>query len=369
MGAALGAIALLLAGAVMGAALVRSLPLLPSADLKDVAIIVLGLLGLPLAVWRAWSADRTSKAQLTAALAAQRSSEASLKQAEESTLKNRVDRHLKAVELLAEANAPIHKRVFAVVTLKELSEIEPVLRKSTFRVLNTFVRSELRVIPKKIKETVEEVQKQSIKDAPARREDIASILEILRFGYGEAVELPERVDLTMSNLYAANLSAGKFEGCSFFRSILARAKLSDSNLRNANLGRAFAQETNFRRCNLQNANMDHGEFEKSDFQGANLNGASLNEAYLTGANFTGASLVGANLSRAKLHMVDFREADISGTTFEGTWMTRHHLPRATDEQYAHIIRSGARFMDRDGNEIDPNDENAWGKFWPEEFLG
>jgi len=150
-------------GIVLGLELERAYAIIGDAPLREALLFGAGTVGFAIAIWRTSIADRTAKAQFVSSKAAEKSSDAALKQANELVLKNLVDRHANAVEQLAEDGTPVHKRVYAIVILNELCQTQPALRPSTLTVLLSFIRNELRVIPERVKEVLDVTLKDSIK--------------------------------------------------------------------------------------------------------------------------------------------------------------------------------------------------------------
>lgn len=161
------------------------------------------------------------------------------------------------------------------------------------------------------------------------------------------------LDLTYTDLRAAQLAGGRFEATLLVHSDLRRAILIGAHLERANLtGALFAGAmlggARLRSANLQQIDLSGVDLQHTDFQGAtfwrtdfrhsvlynalfqscNLNESRFGGAKLQWSNFTGAALPGVNLSDAVLSNAILDGTDFSGAYLYGTDL-RHVDLRST----------------------------------------
>jgi len=105
----------------------------------------------------------------------------------------------------------------------------------------------------------------------------------------DAPNLRAATEISVADLYGANLSRANLSGADLSRANLYGADLSRANLSGADLSRADLYGANLSRANLSGA----------DLSRANLSGADLSRANLSGADLSGADLSGADLYGAK----------------------------------------------------------------------
>ena len=83
------------------------------------------------------------------------------------------------------------------------------------------------------------------------------------------------------------------------------------DLPGANLAGAFLQGANLASAGLQISNLAHADLAEADLSGAVLLAANLSRSLLLGANLHSAHLQGANLSHAMCHRVDLSNANLN----------------------------------------------------------
>ena len=144
----------------------------------------------------------------------------------------------------------------------------------------------------------------------------------------------DRADLTDANLTEADMSGkSSFARARLIRANLARAKLDDAcfqdaNCRQARFSDVKARRTSFRRADLEGTIWDHSNLEDARLSCCILKGASLLQAKLARAHFTGA-VFGRGRRRMELP-VDASVGDgiaISYTEVQ-TWITQAQLDQA-----------------------------------------
>ena len=237
-----------------------------STIIRNLGLVIGGLIAIGLAYWRSIVADRQAKA--------------SQQQAETSQRGLLNERYQKGAEMLG--SEVLSVRMGGIYALQRLAEDEPEqYHVQIMRLFCAFVRH-----PTKEKEG--NAGPDGTERKPNRiREDVQAALTAIRNrrygsygGIAIALEKKEhfRLSLTSANLTDADLIAADLTG----------ADLADADLNRANLISA----------NLTDANLTD----------ANLTDANLADAYLTAAILTGAILTDANLTGANLTGADFSEA-------------------------------------------------------------
>ena len=151
-----------------------------------------------------------------------------------------------------------------------------------------------------------------------------------------------RADLSMANLYWANLFRADLSGAN-----LSRADLSMANLYWANLSRAYLSWANLSGANLTMANLSVADLSRADLSGANLYEANLSGANLSEANLSRAKLSRAKLSRAKLSEANLSWADLSMANLSEANLFRAYLSEA-NLSWANLSRANLSWADLSG---------------------
>ena len=291
-----------------------------STTIRNIALVLAGVVALPLALWRSVVADSQAKT-------AQRG------------LLN--ERYQKGAEMLASEVLAV--RLAGIYALQNLAREHPdEYHTQTMRLFCAFVRLPTR--------------DQSLESGQAAirpgsllglRQDVESIMgaigsrERARIAVERRVEL--RLDLRGADLrevqiLGADLSQAMFQHSELSGAWLANVDLTDASLVDANLSRAQFYDVNLTGTNLWSANLSGAMLQDAqmggrrnlhnvNLTGANLGGANLSEgilqnatvakawlerANLAGANFQGADLFQARLMRADLFGTDFLDANLTG---------------------------------------------------------
>lgn len=166
--------------------------------------------------------------------------------------------------------------------------------------------------------------------------DVVLFITTKRANLKEAVEEAYRRELLLwkADFKDADLSNMKLPGIRLHGSLLEGANFSGTDLTKANLN-----ETSSSKANFQNANLTDFVGMRSNFSGVNFTGANLTRAHCLSANFEDANLTNANLDFADFSGVNFKGADLTGTSLNGTRVTREFLKTAkiTPEQLAKTV--------------------------------
>ena len=225
-----------------------------TATVRNLGLLLLALIALPLTIWRSLVADRQSKASQAQATASQKSASAALKQsalAQKSFLNSRFQT---AAEMLG--NRALYARMGGIYLLRSLAfEEKSGYLAATINLLGEFAKSR--------------THSTSARDNSQLREDVQLALTSLGLlnkiqDKREPFALPDLMkanlkgysllsDFSHALLISVNLSECHAEGTDFSESRLQFADLTSANLRNANLSKALLQGTAFAGTTLENA--------------------------------------------------------------------------------------------------------------------
>ncbi|MEJ8474473.1 pentapeptide repeat-containing protein [Roseibium algae] len=275
-------------------------------DLRNIGLVLLGLIGLPLAVWRSWLAHQQTQTGLRQAATAERGLI--------------IDRFQKGAEMLESRELSV--RIAGVFILRELALSDPV--ETYIQVLDllaSFLREKSKGRTPAPSEHTKTRPPPDFGPFPADLQETVKAISHLRNNVKEAEEREERaewrLDLNGSNLSGADLSKANLSGAWFNHANLAGAWFNQANLAGAELINANLSDAHLARANLTDADLDY----------ADLSSARLMKTYLSGAIFAGA-----NLSSANLHGIV-----ISKHTDFAAWAFENSLPlRAPDQVSNHI---------------------------------
>ncbi len=289
--------------------------------LRNIALILVAIVGLPLALWR----------NLTA-----------YKQAETAARGLRNERYQKGADMLG--NATLATRLGGIYALEQLARDHPEeYHIPIMELLCAFIRhpveegrpesggadggglddpaheAELRCAPH-IEAAAQAIGRRSVENDPS-----GFFLDLrgadLEGAHLEGANLEGAIlwdaILWDANLPGANLSGAYLEGANLSRAILSGAILRDANLVDADLSRALLlgthlEGTHLEGAHLEGAHLEGAYLEGAHLEGAYLEGAYLEGAYLEGAYLEGAYLEGANLEGANLSNANLEDADLSG---------------------------------------------------------
>lgn len=151
--------------------------------------------------------------------------------------------------------------------------------------------------------------------------------------------------LAGADLSAASMHQANFRDADMRRANLTAARLVGADLTNAKLGLVdIASEnlwkgalfpSNLVGTDLTGADLTNADLVKADMRGASVARATLDNADLRGANLSGADLRGAKLREARLGAADLTEAnlggvgaDLSGADLDGANLTGANLGNA-----------------------------------------
>ena len=247
-----------------------------SATIRNVGLVMAGVIALLLAVWRGLVAERQADTA-------------------QGSLLN--ERYQKGAEMLG--SEVLSVRLGGIYALQRLASEHPQqYHIQVMRLLCAFVRH-----PTKDQAFVQE-QVEVHPETPIRiRPDMEAVLDAITSRSEASIALEKQSEFGL-DLRGANLQWVQF----------GRSDLSDVWFHHANLVNA-----SFTRTNLSNAL----------FISADLSEARFWEATFTGVRFWGAKLTGASLPSAVLHQTDFKYADASGADFYRADLSRADFQQGT----------------------------------------
>ncbi|SNY91973.1 Pentapeptide repeat-containing protein [Cohaesibacter sp. ES.047] len=332
-----------------------------SAIARNLGLLLLGAIGLPLAIWRSVLAHRqTAIANRNAANAVEQTKIANSNTANalEQTKVNRqgqyADRFAKAAAMLGDDKLPV--REAGIFALRELAIADPTghyfkvqdLLCSFMRDVGQQDRDQAdmdRTKPDADADADADTEadaKQKELELPACKSDVTSTLRALSDLRTDKNLKQEEERIWKLDLQGVNLC--EFPGHS--RIIrLQNANLRKANLQVAELREANLQEACLIKANLKEANLEEANLKEADLSGANLQEAdlwetnlqeaclikaNLKEADLSGANLQEASLIKANLKEADLTEANLQKADLTGANLTGTMLS---LPIWQEEEW------------------------------------
>ena len=242
-----------------------------STTIRNVGLIFVGIIALPLAVWRGMVAERQ-------AATAQKG------------LLN--ERYRQGAEMLGRDFLSV--RLGGIYALQSLAQEHPEeYHIQIMRLLCAFVRTP----PARDEgDSGEGTGGDMPSGLYSRREDVQAAMEAIGARREKHLILERKTGFRL-DLRGANLSCTKLAALNVSGADLTYAVLSDANVMRANLSRA----------NLSSANLS----------GAMLSYADLSNAKLTHANLSHALLFGANLSNTDLDNTILTRADLVGGTLSG----------------------------------------------------
>lgn len=322
-----------------------------SQALNHLALILAGIIGIPLLWVRTRAADRQARAANEHAKAANEQARVANEQAKTANEQARVanvqaktaeqghitDRFTKAIEQLGSEKLAV--RLGAIYALERLSKDSHPDYWTIMEVLTAYVQDNAPWPPKQAtgnpfielqgnggngavaarEQPKEEVGWEKKKMRPAT--DIQVILTVLGRREEPAIvqhKLAIRVlELQGTDLRGADLVEGHLEGSDLRGAHLEGASLLGAHLEGASLVGAHLEGADLTGAHLEGARLDFAHLEGASLSRAHLEGASLGEAHLEGASLNFASLeetslAGAHLEAARLFRSKLKRADLHG---------------------------------------------------------
>lgn len=238
-----------------------------SETVRNLGILIGGVLAFVFALWRGWVAERqaeTAHRQAETALQqagiAQRQAEAAQQQAVTAERGLLNERYQKGAEMLG--SEVLSVRLGGIYALQHLAEDEPdEYHVQIMRLLCAFARNP--------------PADRTMPDIPLAkvREDVQAVMEAIEIRHGR------HLDIRIEAWYLPDLRTAK----------LRFAGLIGANLQGANLSNSILAQSSLSGANLTNTKLHYSD----------LSDADLTDAVLAGAMFIGANLKGTNLTGTK----------------------------------------------------------------------
>ena len=288
-----------------------------SATIRNVGLVIAGLIALPLALWRSFISHRQAVTGQQGLLN---------------------ERYQKGAEMLG--SAVLSVRLGGIYGLASLAEDHPdQYHVPIFQLLCTFVR---RPPEEGKRDETEQVHREKSNSDHELRQDVQAAMTAISgrseagLGHEKATRgfLIEVTDSVAEGVTVrrAGLFWLDFRGANLRYVDLLKAKLSWANFNDADLSNSTLLEANLSHARLWKANLSHARLWKADLSkadisqsailsNADLTNANLSDADLFLADLSGASLRGANLTGVVLQRANLTGADLS----EVTGLGQHRL--------------------------------------------
>jgi uncharacterized protein YjbI with pentapeptide repeats len=315
--------------------------------IRDLALIIAAIAGVPFVIWREYSTHRAAKA---AERQAETAAERHLRQTEADRERRITDSFTKAVELLGKPELEV--RLGAIYALERIARESKHDHWPIMETLTAYVRTKAPTQSLSQSNQGQNLRKATSIYAVAVAEgtteamqgtvqspltkvgvDIQAVLTVLNRRVVEYEEQKQYIDLTEADLRGANLIGTNLSTAILVRTNLSGAYLS-GNLRSvfavgANLSGASLRDADLTWAFLEDVNLTRSDLTRTILQGADLIRADLSYADLTGTNLTGANLTDANLIGATLKYTKLEDAKFCRTILpNGTLENRDCPPEA-----------------------------------------
>ena len=258
-----------------------------SAVVRNVVLVLASLIGLPVALWRSWIAQRQAATA-------------------EGGLLN--ERYQKAAEMLGHEHLSV--RLGGVYALARMAEEHPVgYHLQIAELFCAYVRHPPPVAGKapRNRKRAPRVGMGPL-DYPQHRTDIAAIMKAMGTRSARRVVLEKRASTTLS-FSGADLRGLGMRDLNFAHADFSNADLSFTDLRGAD----------FSHCTCWGIILTRAMLGKTDFAGANLSNARLDKVIdCYGANFSDAVLHGARLVLSRMYGAKFHRARLDGANIAET---------------------------------------------------
>jgi uncharacterized protein YjbI with pentapeptide repeats len=147
----------------------------------------------------------------------------------------------------------------------------------------------------------------------------------------------ESCNLTLSDMWDADLSFSGMKNSSLLFANLRHANLANAKLAHAKLVSANFINADLTRADLTHANLTGANLTNAKLACANLTNANLTNADLTYTKLAHAELIHANLTNARLFYTDLTDADLTGANLRSV---RYHGVTASKEVLALLKAHG-----------------------------
>lgn len=232
------------------------------ATIRNIGLVIAGLIALPLAIWRGIIADRQAKA-------AQRS------------LLN--ERYQKGAEMLG--NDTLSVRLGGIYALQRLAEEYP--KEYHIQIMELFCQFARYPVKD------ENMEGEQGKGMLHPRADVQAVMNAI----GNRDE--KRIKIEKENSFRLDLSDVKLQGYNMF---LANWSRLPSNKEQFNPSSEFLRDPNFSNVHFMRADLSHASLIGANFSGSQFLLADLSSVSFSQANLSGAYFLKANLSGASFNL-------------------------------------------------------------------
>lgn len=313
-----------------------------SAIARNLGLLFLGAIGLPLAIWRSVLAHKqTNIANRNAANAIEQTKIANnntanaLEQTKVTRQGQHAERFAKAAAMLGDNKLPV--REAGIFALQELAIADPEgyyfpvqnLLCSFMRDAGQQDREKAGMNRAKPDADAEADATQEVLELPACKSDVTSALcafSDLRTPKNLKQEedrgwQPDLHEVNLSKFpghsRSINLHNAKLSGAALERSNFHDAIFTDAILNSASFHRASLRDANLQKAILNYANLGKTILTNANLQGASFVFATLEKANIWIANFNTASLEEANLQETEIWHSDFQNANLRKANLDG----------------------------------------------------
>ena len=297
------------------------------ATLRNIGLLVAGIIALPLALWRSFVAQSQAK-----------SAEGQLNVMHQSL---RQERYQRGVEMLG--NEWLSTRMGGIYALLGLAEDYPEeFHLQVMKPLCAFVRNPYGIDKPMDRDMSEweslHMQFWESRQSTPFREDIQTIIYAIgnRSAAARYLEKEQdyRLDLTSADFTFADLSDVDLSGTDLTSALFIGARCNHTNfsgavLRHANFFAARCTEANMSDTILERARLDRSTMTSTDFSNSVFEGPGCRQSTLFLSKFCHAKFIDAHLEGAEIE-----KADLSGATFD----TKINPVNQRNRSYSHLTQ-------------------------------
>ena len=323
-----------------------------SATIRNLGLVLAGIIALPLAIWRGVVADRQASA-------AQRQAETALEQADTAHQSLLNERYQQGAEMLG--NAVLSVRIGGIYALERLAKESPYeYHVQIMKLLCAFARHPTRDedYQKKLAERNANPRMPSLP-----REDVQAAIDAIGSRDKKRVEIEMSQDFEL-NLMGADLSFARIGHVNLSGAMLHYANLSNTEIANVDLSQAHLQGTVMKKATLRNVDFTDARAQVVNLSGAmvfqdgkplfdldsaNLSSAQLSDGTRSPTHLHNVDLSGKSIQDAKLDQVRITTSDLSNTHFLDSNLSRARILKSKLSG-AEVLRSdlsGAILRDTD----------------------
>ena len=283
-----------------------------STTIRNIGLVVAGLVALPLAIWRGIVADRQASA-------ARRQAETALEQAETAQQSLLNERYQQGAEMLG--SPVLSVRLGGIYALERLASEHPQqYHVQIMKLLCALVRDP----------TVDSDYEDSNVTA---REDVQAVIDFIRLRSEEQVEAEVDQKLRL-NLMRGRLAGVEISDANLSGALLLEADLRRAEIANADLSASLLRNSNMIGARLWNVDFTDAAAGSMDLSGAQIHQRGktlfdLNYSKLSAANLHDLDLSDKIFQSAKLDFVHFTACDLSNTYFLYSNLSRAQIIKST----------------------------------------